>query len=102
MRQTAIAPFTLEGKAALVTGSARGIGRAVARKLADCGASVMLTDVDETPLQEASAELGDSARLLAGDLTTPGFPQQLVDATLAAFGSLDIIVNNAGYVWEIG
>ena len=100
MRQTAIAPFTLDGKAALITGSARGIGRAVARKLADCGASVMLTDVDEAPLREAAAELGDRARFLAGDLTLPGIPEQLVDRTLGAFGSLDIIVNNAGYVWD--
>ena len=84
----------------MVTGSARGIGRAVAGKLADCGASVMLTDVDEVPLREAAADLGDRTRFLAGDLTLPGFPQQLVDATLAAFGSLDIIVNNAGYVWD--
>jgi len=100
MRQTAIAPFTLDGKAGLITGSARGIGRAVARKLADCGASVMLTDVDEAPLREAAAELGDRARFLAGDLTLPGIPEQLVDRTLGAFGSLDIIVNNAGYVWD--
>ena len=100
MRNDLLAPFTLAGKTALVTGSARGIGRAVARKLAECGASVMLTDVDEAPLKEAAAELGSNARLLAGNLTAPNFPQELVDATLAAFGSIDIIVNNAGYVWD--
>ncbi len=94
------APFTLEGKAALVTGSGRGIGRAVAQKLAACGASVMLTDVDEAPVREAAAETGGRAHWLAGDLTAPDFPQKLVDATIAAFGSLDIIVNNAGYVWD--
>src|SRR5438046_2358284 len=94
------APFTLEGKSALVTGSGRGIGRAVARKLAACGASVMLTDIDEAPLREAAAEAGERARWLAGDLTSPDLPQQLVDATISAFGSLDIIVNNAGYVWD--
>ncbi len=93
-------PFTLEGKAALVTGSGRGIGRAVACKLAACGASVMLTDIDQGPLEEAAAVAGERARRLAGDLTAPDFPQQLVDATVAAFGSLDIIVNNAGYVWD--
>ena len=100
MEQSIQTPFTLEGKAALVTGSGRGIGRAVARKLAACGASVMLTDIDQGPLEEATAEVGARARWLVGDLTSPDFPQQLVDATVAAFGSLDIIVNNAGYVWD--
>ena len=100
MATTVIAPFTLEGKAALVTGSARGIGRAVARKLAECGASVMLTDIDETPLKESAAGAGEHAAFLAGDLTAPEFPQKLVDAIIARFGSLDIIVNNAGYVWD--
>ena len=93
-------PFTLEGKAALVTGSGRGIGRAAAQKLAACGASVMLTDIDEAPVREAATETGKRAHWLVGDLTAPDFPQKLVDATIGAFGSLDIIVNNAGYVWD--
>src|SRR6476620_10164685 len=100
MEQGIQAPFTLEGKAALVTGSGRGLGRAVAQKLAACGASVMLTDIDQAPLEEAAAEAGERVRWLVGDLTAADFPQQLVDATVAAFGSLDIIVNNAGYVWD--
>ena len=100
MEQKVQAPFALEGKAALVTGSGRGIGRAVACKLAACGASVMLTDIDQVPLEEAAREAGDRAHWLVGDLTAPDFPQQVVDATVTAFGSLDIIVNNAGYVWD--
>lgn len=100
MEESMHAPFTLEGKAALVTGSGRGIGRAVAQKLAACGAAVMLTDIDEAPLREAAAETVGRAHWLVGDLTAPDFPQKLVDATIAAFGSLDIIVNNAGYVWD--
>ena len=108
MQQNLKAPFTLEGKAALVTGSARGIGRAVARKLAECGAAVMLTDVDEAPLRETAQQLGDElgdepggrARWVAGDITADGLPERVVEATLQAFGSLDIVVNNAGYVWD--
>lgn len=100
MEHTPNAPFTLEGKTALVTGAGRGIGRAVARRLAECGAAVMLTDIDEAPLKEAAAAAGERTALLAGDLTAPEFPQKLVDATIARFGSIDIIVNNAGYVWD--
>jgi 3-oxoacyl-[acyl-carrier protein] reductase len=95
--------FTLEGKCALVTGSGRGIGRAVAEMLAGYGASVLVNDLDEAPAAETAAAIrssGGGAAHLAGDITAPAFPQQLVDAALAAFGSLDIIVNNAGYVWD--
>jgi 3-oxoacyl-[acyl-carrier protein] reductase len=104
MERTAAPPFTLEGKVALVTGSARGIGRALARKLAECGASVMLTDIDEAPLAESAADAarqtGAPTSFLAGDITSPEFPHKLVEAALARFGALDIIVNNAGYVWD--
>src|SRR5690242_13527600 len=100
MTSTPNAPFTLEGKAALVTGAGRGIGRAVARKLAECSSSVMLTDIDEAPLKEAAAGAGERTEVLAGDLTSSEFPQKLVDATIARFGSIDIIVNNAGYIWD--
>src|ERR1051326_4055746 len=92
--------FTFEGKAALVTGSGRGIGRAIAKQLAAAGASVMLNDIDADVLKEAEREVGSRAKSLAGDITTSDAPQKLVDATLAAFGSIDIIVNNAGYTWD--
>jgi 3-oxoacyl-[acyl-carrier protein] reductase len=96
-------PFTLESKTALVTGGGRGIGRAIAEKLAAAGAAVMINDLDPGPAAEASGAIqsaGGRAAQLAGDVTRPEFPRQLIDATLAAFGSLDIIVNNAGYAWH--
>jgi 3-oxoacyl-[acyl-carrier protein] reductase len=64
----------------------------------------MLTDIDEAPLAESAAdaarETGAQTSFLAGDITSPEFPQKLVEAALARFGALDIIVNNAGYVWD--
>ena len=96
-------PFTLESKSALVTGAGRGIGRAIAVKLAEYGASVMINDVDAAPAQETESIIrnaGGRAASMAGSVTDAAFPQQLVDATIAQFGSLDIIVNNAGYTWD--
>jgi 3-oxoacyl-[acyl-carrier protein] reductase len=96
-------PFSLKGKAALVTGSGRGIGRAIAIQLAQAGASVMLNDIDRQPLMETGALIdaaGGAAKALPGDITAPEFPQKLVDATVNGFGSIDIIVNNAGYTWD--
>src|SRR5579864_5931898 len=96
-------PFTLDSKVALVTGAGRGIGRAIAQKLAAAGAAVMINDLDPAPASEAVAAIeqaGGRAAHLAGDVTAADFPQKLVDATLAAFGGLDIIVNNAGYTWD--
>jgi 3-oxoacyl-[acyl-carrier protein] reductase len=95
--------FTLDGKTALVTGSGRGIGRAIAEKLAETGAAVMVNDLDEAALRETKVLLGSMGRkveVCAGDLTQPNFPDKLVQATLDAFGSIDIIVNNAGYSWD--
>jgi 3-oxoacyl-[acyl-carrier protein] reductase len=98
----AISPFTLKGRTALVTGSGRGIGRAIAKRLASAGANVMLNDMDEGLLQEAEADLGQAERVsyVTGDLTDPSTPETVVQAVLAAFGSIDIIVNNAGYSWD--
>src|SRR5579862_1693779 len=96
-------PFSLESKTALVTGGGRGIGRAIAEKLAAVGAAVMVNDLDAGPAEETVAAIrsaGGRAAPLAGDVTRPEFPQQLIDGTIAAFGSLDIIVNNAGYAWH--
>ena len=95
-------PFSLEGRTALITGAGRGIGKAIAKKLAAVGACVMVNDLDETMLREAEAELANPERIqhVQGDLTDPATPQAVVQATLDAFGSIDIIVNNAGYSWD--
>ncbi len=92
--------FSLKSKAALVTGAGRGIGRAIAQQLGAAGASVMMNDLDGAPLEEAHRIVAAGSRMLAGDLTAPGFPQQLVDRTIEELGGLDIIVNNAGYTWD--
>jgi len=96
-------PFTLQGKVALITGAGRGIGFAVAQKLAACGASVMINDLDAEPLSQAHAVIeseGGRVAQLTGDITAPNFPQTLVDRAVSELGGLDIIVNNAGYTWD--
>jgi 3-oxoacyl-[acyl-carrier protein] reductase len=96
-------PFTLAGKVALVTGGGRGIGFAVAQKLAACGAAVMINDLDPGPLSQAHAVIASEGGRVAqasGDITAPEFPNKLVAQTLEELGGLDIIVNNAGYTWD--
>ena len=95
--------FSLCCKTALVTGAGRGIGRAIATKLAAAGAKVMVNDLDEAALCETEDNLRKSGYKIdhaTGDLTDPSTPDKLVQATLDTFGSLDIIVNNAGYSWD--
>jgi 3-oxoacyl-[acyl-carrier protein] reductase len=90
----------LDGKAAIVTGSARGIGRATAERLAGEGAQVLINDLDGDVAEEASAEIQGETVSFAGDLTKEGVPDQLVEQAVEAFGKLDIVVNNAGYTWD--
>jgi 3-oxoacyl-[acyl-carrier protein] reductase len=98
-----VTPFSLTGKTALVTGAGRGIGRAIATRLANSGAALMVNDLDGSALDETRATLRDAGHRverLVGDLVQPSFPDKLIEATLSAFGSVDIIVNNAGYSWD--
>lgn len=93
----------LSGRTALVTGAGRGIGRAVAQELARAGANVMLSDIDREPVFETGMSIdgaGGQAKAMPGDLTAPDFPEKLVNATIAAFGSIDMVVNNAGFTWD--
>jgi len=90
----------LDGRAAIVTGSARGIGRATAELLASEGAQVLINDLDSDIAAQAGEEIEGETAVFAGDLTKPGVPDQLVQTAVDAFGKLDIIVNNAGYTLD--
>jgi 3-oxoacyl-[acyl-carrier protein] reductase len=90
----------LEGKAAIVTGSARGIGRATAELLCSQGARVLVNDLDADLAAEAATEIEGDTAVFAGDLTHEGVCEALVEKAVAEFGQLDIVVNNAGYTWD--
>ena len=90
----------LDGKAAIVTGSARGIGRETADLLAWHGAQVLINDLDADAAEQASKEIPGETTVWAGDLTKPGAPDELIQKAIDAFGKIDIIVNNAGYTLD--
>jgi len=90
----------LDGKAAIVTGSARGIGRATAELLTEHGAQVLINDLDGDVAEQAAGEIKGETTVFAGDLTKEGVPDQLVQTAVDSFGKIDIIVNNAGYTWD--
>jgi 3-oxoacyl-[acyl-carrier protein] reductase len=90
---------TLDGKCALVTGAARGIGRTIAEKLADEGADVALCDLQADWLEDAARSVeqkGRRALRLAADVSTSEGADKTVAAVIAGLGRIDILVNNAG------
>ena len=92
----------LQGKVALVAGSGRGSGRAIALMLASQGARVVVNDLDAEPGDAVFAEIkamGGEAIAVNGSVTEAGFADRLVGSAIEQFGGLDIIVNNAGYTW---
>jgi len=93
----------LEGKVAIVTGSGRGIGQAIALKLASEGAKVVVNDLDEAVAAATAKQItgmGSQAAVVTGDVTRPDFGDRIVKAAIDNFGGIDIIVNNAGYAWD--
>src|SRR5262245_49908253 len=100
-RGSAASSIRLDGKVAIVTGAARGLGKAMAEGLARAGASVVFTDVDATVLADTvrafkrQAGCGDVAAIPC-DITSGADCQKLVDDTVTRFGALHVLVNNAG------
>jgi NAD(P)-dependent dehydrogenase (short-subunit alcohol dehydrogenase family) len=90
----------IEGKVAIVTGAGRGIGRAVAERFAREGASVVLVDIDETSALKAAEAItheGGRALAIGGDVGVKADVDRVFDRTLAEYGTVDILVNNAAF-----
>ncbi len=88
----------LADKVALVTGSGRGIGKAIAEKLAECGATVIINDIEEESSAAAKAisSAGKKASFIKANVSIAGEVNQLIDQIAAVYGRIDILVNNAG------
>jgi 3-oxoacyl-[acyl-carrier protein] reductase len=94
---------TLLGKTALITGAGRGIGQAIACKLASEGANVVVNDLDEGPARETVAlaeSLGVRGVAVPGSVAAADFPARFIGAAVDTFGGIDIIINNAGFTWD--
>jgi 3-oxoacyl-[acyl-carrier protein] reductase len=90
----------LANRVAIISGSGRGIGRAIALKLAAEGARIVVNDLDEAPAHDVVGEIeaaGGRAVACIGNVTAPDFGERFVATALDKFGGIDIIVNNAGY-----
>lgn len=93
----------LDGKTAIITGSGRGIGKASAMMMAREGAAVVISDIDPVPAEETVKEIisaGGKAAACVGDVRAAEFPEKIIGIALNSFGSLEIIVNNAGFPWD--
>jgi 3-oxoacyl-[acyl-carrier protein] reductase len=90
----------LDGKVAIVTGSARGIGRATAELLAAQGAKILINDLDGDVAEQTASEIDAETLVFAGDLTKPGVCDELVGKVIDEWGQVDILVNNAGYTLD--
>jgi len=86
----------LKGKTAIVTGAGRGLGKAMAQGLVNAGANVTLVELDPDVLNEAVAEIGEGCIAAQGDVSNEQDAKRIVDATIAAFGGVHILLNNAG------
>src|SRR2546421_2453078 len=90
----------LDDRVAIVTGSARGIGRATAELLSAQGAKVLINDLDGDAAEQTAGEIDGETAVFAGDLTRPGVCDELVGSVIDGWGKVDILVNNAGYTLD--
>jgi 3-oxoacyl-[acyl-carrier protein] reductase len=95
--------MNLEDRVALITGAGRGIGQAIAVKLAAHGARIVVNDLDPDPAADTVERIekaGGQAVAVPGSITDTGFADRFIDTAMSAYGELDIVVNNAGYTWD--
>ena len=95
--------FSFEDEVILITGGGRGIGAAAARQFASLGASVVVNDLTAEacePVIEAITRHGGTAHAVPGDITQDGMAEQLISSALAVYGGLNVVVNNAGFLWD--
>jgi 3-oxoacyl-[acyl-carrier protein] reductase len=93
----------LSNRVALITGAGRGVGKAIAMKLASEGASIVVNDLDENVALETVSEIrnkGGAAAACVGSVTAPDFCDRFVTAAMENFGGIDIVINNAGFTWD--
>lgn len=93
----------LQNKTAIVTGAGRGVGLATAQRLSAAGARLVVNDLDEREAGVCVAAIqaaGGDAIACPGDITSTDFPERLIDTALGSYGGIDIVVYNAGYIWN--
>jgi 3-oxoacyl-[acyl-carrier protein] reductase len=93
----------LAGRTCIITGAGRGIGKAIALKLASEGARIVVNDLDATPAHETVAAIdaiGGSAIAVPGSVAAKDFPERFIRTAVDTYGGIDIIVNNAGFTWD--
>lgn len=91
----------LDGKVAIISGASQGMGEAHARRFVAEGARVVMTDINDERGEEIAAELGDNARFIKADVTSPADWRRVVEETEATFGPVTVLVNNAGIIGPI-